>query len=173
MNDYCNIVQWYCQGKNWNTGKKSHHNQTLSTINPTWFDLHSRWMTGKLLRRPDRWHGRSACLSVCLSVCLSRDAVISQSQLYSHRCTSAAIRASSHGAGRRRTAAWYKGASQCVPNQIANGALRDVAQTRHRRCLLSERHSLSQHTSQYKQTQFSMRHTHIVSAVTDRTLILK
>jgi len=71
MNDYCNIVQWYCQGKNCITGAKSPQFQSLSTINPTWFDLPTRRMTGKLLRRPGRWHGRSACLPVCPSVCLS------------------------------------------------------------------------------------------------------
>jgi hypothetical protein len=101
-----------------------------------------------------------------LSVCLSRDALRSQSQFYSHRSTWAASRASSRGAGRRRTATGGNGAGQCVLNQTANGALCGVAQRRHRRSLLSERHRLSQHTSQYKQTKFSMRYIHIVSVVT-------
>ena len=132
------------KGEKFKYWDKHHHSQTPSTINPTWFDLQSRWVASY-------YDGLTADTAV-RPVCLSADALSSESQCYSHRSTTAATRASSHGAGRRRTATWCKGDSQCLLNQTANGALRDVAQTRHGRSLLSERHRFSQHKSQYKQT---------------------
>ena len=124
MNDGGNIVQWYWQGNNTCTANKPHHSQTRSTINPTWFDLHSRRIAGQLQRRSDRWHGRS--------VSLSPQALRSEPRYYSHRSNALATRASSQGALIRRTATWCKGASQCVLNQTANGALRHVAHARQR-----------------------------------------
>ena len=164
MSDYgenCAMILTEEKLKYWNKNpsqSNSVHHQS-HVVSPTFA------MNGQLLRR-------LAADTAVRSVCLSPDALSSESQIYSHRSTAAASRASSHGAGRRWTTTWCKGASQCVLNQTANGALRDVEQTRHRRSLLSERHWLSQHTSQHKRTKFSVRCTHIVWVVTWPIIII-
>jgi hypothetical protein len=143
------ITEIWCNDTDWITGTKNHPSQTLSTINPTCFDLHSRWMA-----RPSYYDGLTADTAVrpvCQSVC--------HPTLSVHNVGCAHIAVLQLPQERPHIAQGEDGLQPDVraPASVYWTKLQ-MAQTIQRRSLLSERHRLSQHTSQYKQTKFSLRY---------------